>query len=79
METKVIKSGEKNFEEEKVKMFEPKTLNKEEQLRIVFKAVIKDMLDKIIPTNRLFTGEIDIRLNECSILLLKEVTIRVKL
>lgn len=79
MKSEVIKSGEKKFEEEKAKMFEPKTLSKEEQLRIAFKAIVKDMLDKIVPTNRLFTGEINVRLNECSILLLKEVKIRVKL
>ena len=44
MKVKVIKSEDKNFEEEKIKMFEPKTLTKEEQLRLVFKHLLTAMI-----------------------------------
>ncbi len=54
-------------------------MTKKEQLKAAFKVLLKDMLDKIVPTNRLFTGEINDRLNECTNLLLEEVTIRMRI
>jgi len=45
MKVKAIRSGDKNFEEKKAKMFEPKTLSKEDQLRIVFRTIIEKSFD----------------------------------
>ena len=67
MEIKVIKSGEKDFEEAKAKMFEPKVLTKEEQLRLVFKKTLEDW--------GLCGSDID----NVAYLLLKEVKIRFNL
>ena len=44
---KVIKSGEKGFEQEKAKMFEPDVLSKEKQLRLVFYAILATMIEKV--------------------------------
>lgn len=74
MKIKVIRSGDKNFEEEKIKMFEPRTLTKEEQLKLVF--------------SKLFTAlflEYQFERNEIKLIekytniSMKEVKIRIKL
>lgn len=41
---KVIRSEDKNFEEEKIKMFQPRTLNNEEQLKLVFSKLFTSLL-----------------------------------
>lgn len=68
---KVIRSGEKGFEEEKAKMFEP--LTKEEQLKVVFNHLLHSLLvdycmslsvdeDKLIEKyTKIFMREIKIR------------------
>jgi len=43
MKVKVMKSGDKNFEEEKAKMFES-GLTKEEQLKKIFSKEIRELL-----------------------------------
>ena len=47
MKVKVIRSGDKNFEEEKIKMFQPRTLNKEEQLRLVFSHSLTALISEV--------------------------------
>ena len=74
MKAKVIKSGDKNFEEEKAKMFKPKTLSKEEQLRIVFKKLIQQFFEDL--EKEYFVGDL---INSYANILLGEVKIRVKL
>ena len=49
MKVKVIKQKDKNFEEEKIKMFEPRTLNKEEQLRLVFNHLLTALILEVKP------------------------------
>lgn len=72
MKTKVIRSGDKNFEEEKAKMFEP--MNKEEQLRIAFTIILKKN-GVLMIRNFLQTYEMKEIIEE----LLREVKIRIKL
>lgn len=76
MKLKVLKLGEKSFEEKKAKMFEVPTsdmqlakkgLTKEEQLRLVFKKTLEDW------------GLCGSNIDNVAYLLLKEVKIRVKL
>ena len=78
MKVKVIKLGDKNFEEEKIKMFSPKTLTKEKQLRLVFKRMIANFLNSDYDIDNYYNSEdyyIDVLVKN----LIKEVTIRVKL
>ncbi|GAG21627.1 unnamed protein product [marine sediment metagenome] len=73
MKTKVIRLGDKNFEEEKAKMFEPKTLSKENQLRIVFTHLLTAML-----AESLLADENEL-VEKYTNIFLKEVKIRTKL
>jgi len=67
---KIIRSGDKNFEEEKAKMFRP--LDKEEQLRRVFKHLLSALILEVE------SGKDKIKLTEeYTNILLKEVSIRV--
>ena len=78
MKTKVIKSDDKNFEEEKVKMFEPKQLTKEEQLKITFKKMITNFLNSDFDVaNYYHTQDDDIETLANNLIL--EVKIRTKL
>lgn len=74
MEAKVIRSGEKNFEEEKAKMFDPKVLTKEEQLKVSFKMLLTTMLEAV--KEEYYVGDL---IDSYTNLLLKEVKIRVDL
>ena len=76
MEAKVIRSGDKNFKEEKVKMFEPKTLNKEEQLKIVFTHLFASMITEYI---MLVVDEPDELIEKYTNIFMREVKIRTKL
>lgn len=76
MESKVIRSGEKNFEEEKPKMFKPRTLTKEEQLKTVFSHLLASMITEYI---MLVDDEPDKLIEKYTNIFLKEVKIRVKL
>ena len=75
MKTKVIRSGDKNFEEEKAKMFEPKTLSKVEQLRAIFKNTLEDWGYWIDDNGKIKEYNLAETVNK----LLYEVKIRVKL
>ena len=68
MKTKVIRSGEKGFEQAKAKMFEPKVLTKKEQIEQVFKIILKN-----------YTALDDDEVGMLVDLLMREVTIRAKL
>ena len=81
MKVKVIRSGEKGFEEEKAEMFKDvqakKGLTKKEQLRIAFIQIleINSREHTAIDGERVLIGSIENITNG----LLKEVTIRVNL
>lgn len=49
---------------------------KEDTLRRVFRKEIFEAFDKVVPKNRLFTGEIGKVIEETTNILVKEVTIR---
>ena len=78
MKTKVIKSGEKNFEEEKIKMFEPKTLNKEEQLELVFNRLLTGIFVEYDMIQYGGMSEEQLK-NKYTNIFLREIKIRVKL
>ena len=71
---KVIKSEDKNFEEEKIEMFQPRTLNKEEQLRLVFSHLLTALILEVE------SGKDESKLEKkYTNIFMKEVKIRVKL
>ena len=49
---------------------------KEDALRMVFRKEVFEAFDKVVPKNRLFTGEISKVIEETANTLIKEVTIR---
>ena len=73
MKTKVAKSEEK-IEEEKIKMFQPRTLNKEEQLKVVFNHLLTALILEVE------SGEDESKLEEkYTNIFMREIKIRVKL
>lgn len=74
MKTKIFRSGEKGFEEQKAKMFEPEELTKEEQLRLVVEKLLKQFVEDL--ESEYFVGDL---INSYAAILLKEVKIRIKL
>ena len=76
MKTKVFRSSEKGFEEKKAEMFEPKTLNKEEQLRLVFNHLLHSLLVDYCMSISVDENKL---IAEYTKIFMKEVTIRVKL
>ena len=81
METKVIRLEDKNFEEEKIKMFQPKTLNKEEQLKNIFSGTIQMVIDTVKNDTKYFDNKVKNSIYIRNIVnnLLYEVKIRTKL
>ena len=76
IETKNSAFEDENFEEEKAKMFEPKTLNKEEQLRLVFNHLLHSLLVDYCMS---ISIDEDKLIAKYTNIFMKEVTIRVKL
>ena len=72
---KVIRSGDKNFEEEKAKMFE---LTKEEQLRHVFNKLLTGLLIEYDMIQYGGMSEEELK-DKYAKIFLREVKIRVKL
>ena len=54
-------------------------MTKKEQLKVAFRAIVFNLLDKVVAPNRLLTGSIAVDLDETTNLLLKEVSIRTDL
>jgi hypothetical protein len=50
--------------------------SKKDALKMVFRKEIFEAFDKVVPKNRLFTGEISKMIEETTNILVKEVTIR---
>ena len=55
------------------------SLTKKEQLKMVFRREVFEAFDKVVPTNRRFTGDISNIIEETTNILLKEVSIRTAL
>ena len=74
---KVIRQEDENFEEEKIEMFQPKTLDKEEQLRLVFSHLLAALILEV--RSEVESGKDESITKKYTNIFMKEVKIRVKL
>lgn len=75
---KVIRSEDKNFEEEKIEMFQPETLSKEEQLKLVFNRLLTGIFVEYDMIQYGGMSEEKLK-NKYTNIFLREIKIRVKL